>query len=189
MFISKKYSFRLAISSLLLLVPGSWAVAAGQDNPWYLEAAASHTDLSRNVSGFEFFDSDTGWSLGLGYAFSPYISVQATYHEFASDYRVDDCPRNYICLVENVDEVDVTGISVSALFNWPISETFDVFGQVGVIGWDTDFQHYNLDESDEDFMYGAGAGVNFSDHWRMVLKYERFDFDASTTSLGLAYKF
>ncbi|HET6565959.1 MAG TPA: porin family protein [Xanthomonadales bacterium] len=189
MFFSNLNYFRMVIGSLLLLLPFCWAAAAGQDNPWYVEAAVGYSDFSANLSGFELYDTDTGWSLGFGYAFNPYISVQVGYHNLADDYRVDDCPRNYICLVENVDLVDMTGVSASALFNWPISETFDVFGQVGVISWDADFETLNHDASDEDFMYGAGLGVNFSDHWRMVAKHERFDFDASTTSMGLIYKF
>jgi hypothetical protein len=154
-----------------------------------VEAAVGHTDLSGNLSGFELYDTDTSWSLGLGYAFNPYISVQVNYHNLADDYRVDDCPRGYICLVENVDMVDMTGVSASAIFTWPISETFDVFGQAGVVSWDADFETLNHDASDEEFMYGAGLGVNFSDHWRLVLKHERFDFDANTTSLGMVYKF
>lgn len=189
MFISNLYYFRTVIGCLLLLIPFSWAKAADRDSPWYVEAAVSYADLSSNLSGFELYDNDTGWSVGFGYALSPYISVQATYHDFGSSYRVDDCPRGYICLVENVDEIDVSGISVSALFTWPINDTFDVFGQLGVISWDADFRTFNNDETDEDFMYGAGLGVNFSDHWRMVVKHERFDFDANTTSLGLVYKF
>ncbi len=189
MFFSNLLYFRLAIGCLLLLVPFSWARAAETAHPWYLEAAVGHTDLSGNLSGFELYETDTSWSLGLGYAFNPYISVQVNYHNLADDYRVDDCPRGYICLVENVDLVDMTGVSASALFSWPINDTFDVFGQVGVISWDADFETLDHDDSGEDFLYGAGLGVNFSDHWRMVLKHERFDFDASTTSLGLAYKF
>jgi hypothetical protein len=181
--------FRPVFTSLFLFLPCSWAVAAGTGSPWYVEAAVNYADLSANLSGFELYDNDTGWSLGFGYAFNPYISVQASYHDLGSDYRVDDCPRGYFCLVENVDLVDVTGVSVSALFTWPINDTFDVFGQLGVISWDTDFETFNLDETDEEFMYGAGLGINLSDHWRTVLKHERFDFDANTTSLGVIYKF
>jgi OOP family OmpA-OmpF porin len=193
MYKSKKQFFRVVLSRLAFVamacLPWGWSVAAQADNPWYLEASYSHTDFSGNLSGFDFYDTDSGWSLGFGYAFNPYISVQATYHALASDYRVDDCPRLYICLVENVDQVDVTGVSVSALFGWPITDMFDVFGEVGVISWDADFQTLNHDESDEEFMYGAGLGVNFSDHWRMVMRYQQFDFDAGTASLGLVYKF
>ena len=180
--------YRLAFTGLSLL-PWCWAGAAETDRPWYLEAAINHTDLSSTLSGFELYENDTGWSLSIGYAFNPYISVQATYHALASNYLVGDCPRGYLCLVQNVDQIDMSGVSASALFTWPISDMFDVFGQVGVLSWDADFQHFNHDESDEEFLYGAGLGVNLSDHWHTVLKHERFNFDGNTTSLGVVYKF
>ncbi len=183
----------LLLSALLLMVtfPTLYAASFNDsgDSAWYVEAAVSRVDVSHNQGQFLLDDDKTGWSLSLGYAFNRYFSVQAGYHSFGRNYLTDDCPAPQQCIVINTEEADIDGLSIAGVVSWPISDVFDVFGTVGVISWDTNFRQGNRDESGEDLMYGAGIGANLTPHWRMVLKYERFDFDADTASLGIAYRF
>jgi hypothetical protein len=180
---------RLAAGALALVAWPAGAAHASYDTGWFVEAGIRHIESSRAVSDFVVDDEETGWSLGVGYAFTGNFALQADYLDLGRDHFATDCPPPRACLVETTDLVDITGYAVSVVGRWSINELFDVYGKVGVAGWDSDFHQEPLDQSGENLLLGIGCGFNLSPHWRLALQYEDFGFDVESSTLSLSHRF
>lgn len=173
--------------TLLLVIPS--AVLADPDGDWFVEAGLVNVNSSRSVGGFAVNGEETGWQLGGGYAFNEIFSVKASYHALGKGHFAASCPPPNVCLIQNFDRVDIDGFSFSATASWPITSMLDVYGEVGILSWDTDFHQFILDESGEDLLYGVGLGVNFSPKWRFSLQYVDLGFDVTAAGIGLTHRF
>lgn len=176
-------------ASLLLGVPAGVLAEPDDDRGWFIEAGLLDVDASRDVSGFIVDGAETGWSFGAGYAFNAKLALQASYHDLGEGHFATSCPPPDICPIQNFDRVDLDGVSFSALGRWPITPRIDVYGKVGIMSWDSDFQSFALDESGEDLLYGLGLGVNLTPAWQLNLKYEAFGFDVDTAGIGISRRF
>jgi opacity protein-like surface antigen len=173
----------------VLLALGAPAFAVANPPGWFIEADGRSVDASGVVSGFTLDDDDSGASIIGGFAFNRYFSLQVGYHDMGSHFATD-CPPPLLCIVSNVDEVDVTGWSAAATLTWPLAERFELFGTIGVMDWDADFSRFrDRDDSSTDLLYGAGAAWWPSQNWRISLAYEEVDFDLESVKLGLRYQF
>lgn len=183
--------FFIVVAAKLIVpaLPVVAAVEAHAGTGWFVEAGVRHVESSRRTGQFTVDDEQTGWSAGVGYAFTDHFAVQADWIDLGQDHFATDCPPPNICLVVNSDEVDLTGYALSAVGRWPVGERFDVFGKLGVIGWDSDFDTRPLDQSGEDLLIGIGCGFNVSPHWRLALQYEDYGFDVESSSLNMSYRF
>lgn len=179
----------LAARAVVIVASPTGAAEASYDNGWYVEAGVRHVESSRGVSAFVVDDEESGWSLGVGYAFTGNFALQADYLDLGRDHFATDCPPPNVCLVENTDLVDITGVSLAVVGRWPITDLFDVYGKVGVVGWDSDFHVRPLDQSGEDLLLGIGCGFNVSPNWRLALQYEDFGFDVESSTLSLSHRF
>lgn len=171
---------------LALLAP---AVALAEAPGFFIEADVRDVDASGEISGFTLDDDDAGASLSLGFAFNRYFSLQVGYHNLGSHYATD-CPPPLVCIVNNVDEVDVSAWSAAATASWPFAENFEVFGTVGAMDWEADFSVFpGRDDSSTDWLYGAGAAWWPTPSWRLGLSWERVDFDFDSIKLAVRYQF
>lgn len=174
--------------AVVLLSISSTAIAA-DDAGWFVEADVRYVDADRLISGFTLDDDDYGYSLGLGLRFSRYFSIQAHVHDLGSFFATD-CPPPLVCVTTNVDEVDVDGWSFSMTGTYPVNDQFELFGTVGAMDWDADFDRFSdRDDSDTDMLYSAGGAWYPSQDWRLALSYEWMDFDADSIKLALRYNF
>lgn len=179
----------LAARAVVLFASPTVAVEASYDTGWFVEAGIRHVESSRNVSAFVVDDEESGWSLGVGYSFTENFALQADYLDLGRDHFATDCPPPNVCLVENTDLVDISGYALSVVGRWPLTELFDIYGKVGVAGWDSDFHQRPLDQSGENLLLGIGCGFNLSPNWRMALQYEDFGFDVESSTISLSHRF
>jgi OmpA-OmpF porin, OOP family len=161
--------------------------AAGGD--WFVELGASSASSSMESAEYAVGDDESGWSASVGYSVNRYLSLQVGYHDLGKGHFATDCPAPKVCLITNEDRVDIDGFSIAATGSYPLTDVIDVFGRVGVMSWDADFDVVARDASDEDFLYGVGVGFSFADHWRVTVQYEDYGFDVDSTSVGISRRF
>ncbi len=167
-----------------------WAAGAPPaDSGWYVEGGIATVDVKSQVAGFTTDDDETGWTLGGGYRFNPYLALSGAYHDLGNNRAATDCPPPVLCLIESSDKIDLTGLSLSAIGSWPVSNSFELFAKLGVMRWDANFSRFSNDKNGTDLLYGAGIGVSPAPAWRVRLQYEAFDLDADSLSLTLGYSF
>jgi opacity protein-like surface antigen len=85
----------------------------------------------------------------------------------------------------------LTAYSLSVIGSIPLTDRFDVFGQVGIASWDVDFKGISsaFDASGEDLLYGAGLRWSMDDHWMVSVEYEKVELGFDTAGIGVSYHF
>jgi hypothetical protein len=109
--------------------------------------------MSRRSSGggapFTFEGDESGRAISGGYAFSRHCALQATHYD-SGEHFATDCPAPICTAVPNTHFADVTGLAVAAVGTWRLAPALEIFGKVGVLGWDTDFD-----------LESAGVGMTY----------------------------
>jgi len=185
----------------LALVSGS-AIAA-EDTGFYVGASVGQGSFALNTSKVNraiegaFADNDlqldrtsqnkdtkaTTWQAILGYRLNPYIAGEITYLDLSGPtYRLSGdatFPPTFIAAVPvtTKSEWNATGVPLSVLGIWPITDEWEVFGRVGVFIGDVDLKvaanadngtanaRSRASESATEFIGGAGVNYNFMDVW------------------------
>ena len=172
----------------LVAAPSALIAQTEAKQGWSVEVKALDAETSGQARAFTLDDERTGASVGGAYAFNRYFSVHAAYADFGEHFATD-CPAPQVCVIENVDQVDVKTLSVAAVGTWPVTPVIELFGKIGLASWDADFTRFR-DESDRNVLYGAGIGARITPNWRVSLQYEKVDdFDLDSIGLGLSYRF
>ncbi len=118
------------------------------------------------------FDKSTSYSLLGGYRFNDYIALEASYVNLGeADYKYYS-PTIY---------VDADGWNASVLGILPITEKFELFGNVGFMAWEAGggSGDISVDVVDgEDFNFGAGLAYNFTDKFSLYGGYQQYRFEA-----------
>jgi OOP family OmpA-OmpF porin len=187
MFIKK---LPIVAGGLVLALFSNTAVA---QSSFYIFGAFGNTDSDVSLGGLNRVDDDSSsYALGVGYAFTPNVSLEAAYRDFGSHNGETDCPPDFTCLVIPVStQADLTGISLSLIGSIPLTERLDVFGKVGFTSWNVDFEGISaaFDDSGEDFLYGAGLRWSIDDRWKVFAEYEKHDLDLDTVAIGVSFYF
>lgn len=181
-------SMRFAFGSALVIAAPVLAADAPEERGWYVEANVATVASSGSQSPFVFDDDESGWSLAGGYAFNRHFALQAGYHDFGTHFATD-CPAPICTAVPHEDRVAIEGLSIVAIGTWPVTANVELFGKLGVLGWDADFELAGGDDQDRDALVGAGVGLRLSPRWRLNVQYERVDFDLESASLGASIRF
>jgi opacity protein-like surface antigen len=162
-------------------------------NDFYIFGAISNTDADVALGGLNSIDDDdSSFTLGGGYEFSEYLSLEAAYRDFGNQAGQTDCPPGFACLIiPLLTEADVTAFSVSVLGSFRITDTLDGYGRLGVTRWDVEFDGISsaFDDSGEDLHYGVGLRWSFEDHWKIFAEYTQVDLDIVGVSVGIRYGF
>lgn len=186
--LSTRTSSFVGLLGLVLLSPN----AVGQSD-FYIFGAFGSTNSDVVLGGQSRIDDDDGsYALGAGYSFTRNFSLEAAYQDFGSHNAETDCPPGFACLVIPVStRADLTGISLSMIGSMPITDRLDVYGKVGFVSWDVDFDGISsaFDDSGEDLLYGAGLRGSINDQWQVFAEYRRVDLDIGTAAIGLSYRF
>lgn len=138
--------------------------------------------------------SDTTFSLGAGFQFSNYFSVELAYRELLSGVRLDFAE-------DNTSKVSVDSFQVSAVGSLPVGEVASVYGRLGYarleskVSWpDTSFEDGGSDTaSTNKVFFGAGARYAVTDKIGLRAEYDRYakwdDAVLSVLTLGIDYHF
>ena len=159
----------------------------------YVFGAFGNTDSDVALGGLNRVDDgSSSYALGAGYAFTRNISLEAAYHDFGSHNGQTDCPPGFACLViPLLAEADMTGISLSLIGSFPLTDKLDVYGKFGFVSWDIDFKDISsaFDNSGEDLLFGLGLSWSIDDHWKVFTEYGKVELDFDTSSIGVRYHF
>jgi hypothetical protein len=214
----------------------AWAVCgtarAAQSQPWYVGAGIAAdsfnlhaTDAERHLpftdpfgnslsqDQYRFDENTTGYQFFGGYKFNPYIAAELEYVNFGDVRRVGSFnipPGTPISgVLDSTTKFQARGLGLSMVGIWPIDDTLDLFGQVGMMRWRIRAP-YTLKLNG--MMADSGTGTDWGNnlffgiggtyHWNHVglrLQYQRYTFDhpfkatndanADVVSLSMLYSF
>ncbi len=133
-----------------------------------------YTTIEVDDAGVSFDGSDIGWKIYGRYMFTDNWGVEAGYVDFG---KPDDD-----ILGTNV-EVDADGFDLFVVGAVEASPDFEVFGKVGVVFWDADFDVEGFTDSDDgnDLALGIGAAYQATDQFAIRGEWEWFDIEDSDT--------
>lgn len=205
-------SLATSVAVVLGMSVAPLSYAAG--NGWYIGASVGQSEFDLG-SGAELDallltdgitsttttdDSDTGWKLFGGFAFSENFAVEAGYVDFGeSEFNTTVTAPAIAAGVYNT-AVETTSFYVDLVGTVPVTDSFNVFGKVGFNRWDVEgtisvpgFGSGTILEDDgNDVTYGVGASYSFTDSVAVRGEWERFDIDGEDMdllSLGIQYSF
>ncbi len=168
------------------------AAAEPRDRGWSIEANVLEAESSGEHALYLFDSREPGRSVRGSYAFSRHFALQAGYYDLgehvALGCRVLVCPAVFPP-VQPDQPVDIAGVSLAAVGTWPVTDRLELFGKLGVLGWDADFQTSGVEESDRGALASVGVGIWVSPKWRLDVQYEHVDFDLESAGIGATYRF
>jgi hypothetical protein len=125
-------------------------------------------------------DDDNAWKAFVGWRMNPYFALELAYIDFG---RPSD--RFETAGTSGDFEVDLSGFAPYVIGTIPLGPV-ELFGKVGYYFYDIDFR-VDIDDptfpdvdggaSDEDLLYGFGAGMTFFERLNARLEYEKIDSD------------
>ena len=179
----------LAAATLLALAGAgnmAQAQAADNDSGFYVGGGVGQfnvkiDDVDDTNNALERLDDDdTAWKAFVGWRFNPYIGLELSYIDFGN-------PNGHASASGSSGDysADLSGFAPYIIGSFPLGPV-ELFGKVGYYFYDlklsadiddvTDPQ-FRSKKSDEDLVYGFGAGVTFFEHLHARLEYEKIDSD------------
>ncbi|WP_111494975.1 MULTISPECIES: outer membrane beta-barrel protein [Marinobacter] len=183
-------SFLAVPLTALVFLMMSAAAHAGSDSGVYVGASVGQAQVDfddelPDVGEVDFDDDDTAYKIFAGYNFGliPLVdlAVEGAYVDFGK-FKGD------IGSISDRD-LDVDGWTAAGLAGVNLGP-IGVFGKVGAINWDSDFDGLG-DEDGTDPFYGVGARFSLFS-FQVRAEYERYDlddFDIDYFSVGAAFTF
>jgi OOP family OmpA-OmpF porin len=125
-------------------------------------------------------DDDTAWKAFIGWRLNPYFALEAAYIDFGApsdSFEATGSSGDF--------ELDVSGFAPYLIGTWPIGPV-ELFAKVGYYFYDVDATididdptapDFDSSASDEDLLYGFGAGLTFFERLHARLEYEKIDSD------------
>jgi len=174
------------IATLLtaLLISASLANA---DEGFSAGASVGRVNIETNNSSVIFDEDDTGWKVFGAYMLNKYFGIEGGYVDFGTPDSNILGPN----LVIDADGLDLFGVGA-----FPLSESFSVFGKIGLLSWDAEIKldGVTVDVDDgTDVVFGIGGDLSVSDRFAIRGEIEWFDIDDSGAvwmfSLGGMFRF
>lgn len=183
---------RLRWPVALALTAGAAAAVADPESGYYAGAGAGRYHLALHEfadDGLDFDDRGAGFRLFGGVRFNPWIAVELAYLDLGAPG--EDLAGVYI-------ESASTGVAPYVVGTLPLGR-LELYARAGILFRDVKLTarapesgEQTADTYEENFVYGAGAGVVIR-HVNLRLEYERVDVPGADTSdslwLSAAYRF
>ena len=161
-------------------------------------------------------DSDTTYGLTVGYRFMPYLAVEGQYldlgeAEYSASFDVYDIATDkFLGTGSGNASVGSSGFGLSVLGILPVAEVWEFYARLGMYFGDTDADFSISDDvevilsgdeskSEEELMYGIGAGYTFAETWNVRVEYTIIqdvgdedlvgESDVDRLVIGLNYRF
>jgi opacity protein-like surface antigen len=160
---------------------------AADDGGFYVGAGLGSASIDIDlIEGVDFSGDDTAFKVFGGYGFNQYIAVELEYIDggTAEDSYSDGVDTLKI-------GIDLSGFNANVVGAWPIGEQFKIFGKIGMLFWDADFNAKlngvlipdgEDSDSGEDFSWGVGASWDFTDNIGAQIEYQGFEIEDVDTA-------
>ena len=170
------FAMLLAAVASIALVPAAYA---DNESGFYAGAGVGRFNagiddvnaLSPAIQGWE--EDDTAYKAFVGWRFNEIFSVEAAYINLGE-------PSGDVIPGFNVDAA-VDGYAPYVIATVPLG-IFEIYGRLGYFFYDGNIGaetgvggRVEVDEESEDFVYGAGFGLDLLDHINVRLEYERYE--------------
>lgn len=160
---------------------GSFAVNTTKATNVFENGFAS-VGIDLNTTSFNKSNDATTWGLFGGYRINDWLAAEITYLDLSgAEYRGKGTARygtnTAVVPVTTKADWSASGWPLSVLGIWPIDDTWELFGRVGVFIGDVDLKYSvrndltdervsrSTSQSSTQFLGGAGVQVNFLDTW------------------------
>lgn len=196
----------------LLTMATTLAKAAEATTKWtsglYATASVGRTQIDNRMldvlesNGLPLDDTDTGYSLGLGYDFNKYLAVEAGYMD------VGEASIAYTNGGDSLNgSVEGDGFYFGPKVSLPLTDKLAVFGKIGFFTWDGDVAAVGTgawaaytgtaSEDGTDLYFGGGVACDITETLAAKAEWTRYTFDGSNwfdtdvdfISAGLTFKF
>lgn len=116
--------------------------------------------------GGEFEDENDMLGAALGYQFNSMFAVEAEYIDFGN-------------FGEDEVEGKLKGVGIGAIGRLPVTDSFGVYGKVGVLASAFDVEAFDEDETYDEVTPFVGAGVDFrvTPQLTAFAEYDRYNVD------------
>jgi len=186
-------ALRIIIVTAVLL-----AAAPAMAQP-YLGFGVGKSDYDRGnavpdlITSGSFDGKDTGFKIFGGYQFNPHFAVELAY----VDLGKASYSGNFGAVPVTGGSLETWGLNVSAVGILPLSPSFELFGKIGLFGWESKARDitgglpFSGTADDADVSFGLGMAFNIAKNVSIRAEWERFKAvdDIDLLSLGLAFKF
>lgn len=159
-----------AIPALMTFAATS-AFAGSPDNKGVYVGAA-YSQVKVKDSG-EFDDDNGAYSLFLGAELNQHFRIEGEYTDFGS-------------YGSGVANAETDGFSLAFKAGIPVSESFDIYAQIGNLWWDTDYQVLGVggDIDGDEIFYGIGASFGLTEVLHLRLEYNRYEVEFEADETG-----
>jgi OOP family OmpA-OmpF porin len=190
---------KIAKIGVALLVLGALMAAPQARGQFYLGGSFGKSDFDDGNAIPDLITSgtvdgkDSGFKIFGGYQFNPNFGVEFAY--------VDLGKASYSGMFfgdpVTGGSVGTTGVNVSAVGTIPLHPSFELFGKIGIFGWEAKARDttgglpFSGEDSGGDVSFGLGASFNFTRNVSLRVEWERFKAvdNIDFLSLGVAFKF
>ena len=190
-------TLRIIVASLLLAGAGSAAPPAAAQA--YLGFGAGWSDYDQGnvipdlISSGSFDGDATGFKIYGGYRFHPNFAAELAY----VDLGKASYSGNFFGTPVVGGSLETWGFNVSVVGIVPLGPAFELFGKIGLLGWESKARDttggvpFSGEADDADVSFGLGLAVNVTRNVSLRAEWERFKAvdDIDLWSLGLAFKF
>lgn len=214
----KKQLTRNALGAALVFAFSATPVAFAADKGFYgiVELGQSEVDISA-PAGVSVDNKDTSYSLGAGYRFNDYVSVEGGYLDLGEVSASGSGTLSgtyygtpFTATGTFSAQSDAKGWFLGPKFTLPLSKQMDLYGKVGYYFWDSDTTatftgsvtfggvtysgggSAKVTDSGDDPYYGLGLAYRFTDRIGIQAGFTRYsvqDTDVDNLALGLTFKF
>lgn len=182
-----------------LLLTGAWMAAAPAAAQAYIGFGAGKSDYDSGnmipdlITSGSVDGKDTGYKLFGGYQFNPHFAVELAY----VDLGEAGYSGTFFGAPVTGGSLETWGLNASAVGIVPLGASFELFGKIGIFGWESKARDvtggvpFSGEADGGDVSFGLGMAFNFTRNVSLRAEWERFRAvdDIDLLSLGLAFKF
>lgn len=177
----------MLLSSALQATEATSTLVSIEDirDPYYIGLGAGISFLKPETNSVALTvsqDSDFAYKVFAGYQFDDSWAAEIFWADLGQ------AEISSATALAGIAEYQAFG--VGGLFQYPITESWDVFATVGVGRLQNKFQVIRAERVEDSFIY-AGGGVmwNFTESWELRAEYDFYDTDAQMFSLNIVKRF
>ena len=205
---TRKHSIpSLPVALAFAVALGTAGSLAADSSGWRvdLKIGRSSLDETFGTERPKFVDDSAGASsIEVGYFFSPYVGVQAGYHDLGTfegtgtscPFDPQTCRESLALYAPARVEADVTGWSLAVVPTWPFTEKLSAYGKLGLFDRETEVSSdaVFIDGSRDferrtgtDLLTGVGVRYRLLEHLDALVEYQRVEIDSA--ALGVSWTF
>jgi OmpA-OmpF porin, OOP family len=189
----------MRIFAASLLLAGAWLMAAPAAAQAYLGFGAGQSDYNSGniipdlITSGAVDSKDTGYKLYGGYQFNRHFAVEVAYVDLGKAAYSGE----FFGTPVTGGTLETWGLNASAVGILPLGSAFELFGKVGIMGWESKARDvtagvpFSGKADGGDISYGVGMAVHFTRNVGIRAEWERFKAvdDIDLLSAGLIIRF